>query len=443
MFYKNMNQDIAIKVENLTKIYKLYDAPIDRLKEALNPFKRKYHKDFYALDALNFEIKKGDCVGILGKNGAGKSTLLKIITGVLTPTAGNVQINGRISALLELGAGFNPEYTGMENIYFQGNLMGYSKEEIDLKIPAILEFADIGEFIKQPVKSYSSGMFARLAFAVAINVEPDILIVDEALSVGDAAFQNKCIRKMTEIMEQGVTVLFVSHDIQAVNKFCKRAIWLRDGKKYMDGVTQDVTDAYMAFVSYDCEIFNHADEIKNDKINKNYDSIISCFSGLERIVGKSYFGTQDAEILYASFFDKDDNKISTIKHNQIIKFKFLVNVFDHDIFDIALGVIFVDNLANNVLGINSYMYKNVLTHAVKKTAFIAEFSFMCPKIKPGNYIIDVSIATGTQDNHTQLCWINAAAQIVIISDDFIECGTIYTIPLHDVAVKYDILDHNL
>jgi ABC-type polysaccharide/polyol phosphate transport system ATPase subunit len=245
MFYKNMNQDIAIKVENLTKIYKLYNAPIDRLKEALNPFKKKYHIDFYALNNLNFEIKKGDCVGILGKNGAGKSTLLKIITGVLTPTLGTVEINGKVSALLELGAGFNPEYTGIENIYFQGNLMGYSKEEIDAKVPDILEFADIGDFIKQPVKSYSSGMFARLAFAVAINVEPDILIVDEALAVGDAKFVFKCLNKISAMKKNGVTIILVTHDVQTVKTFCQSGIWIKNGAVEQLGLVEEVTNSYI------------------------------------------------------------------------------------------------------------------------------------------------------------------------------------------------------
>ena len=219
----------AIKVSHLTKVYKLYEKPIDRLKESLHPLKKQYHKDFYALNDVSFEIKKGETVGIIGKNGAGKSTLLKIITGVLTPSSGHVHTNGRISSLLELGAGFNPEYTGVENIYLQGTLMGYSKEEMEAKIDEILVFADIGDFVYQPVKSYSSGMFARLAFAVAINVEPDILIVDEAWSVGDAAFQNKCIRKMEEIGKKGITILFVSHDTQTINKFCNNVIWFNDG----------------------------------------------------------------------------------------------------------------------------------------------------------------------------------------------------------------------
>lgn len=207
-----MYYNIAIKVQNLTKVYKLYDKPIDRLKEALHPLKKKYHKDSYALNDVSFEIKKGETVGIIGKNGAGKSTLLKIITGVLTPTSGHVHVNGRIASLLELGAGFNPEYTGIENIYLQGTLMGYSHEEMKAKVDEILAFADIGDFVYQPVKMYSSGMFARLAFAVAINVDPDILIVDEVLSVGDIAFQSKCFNKFKEFQRGNKSIYTAKRD---------------------------------------------------------------------------------------------------------------------------------------------------------------------------------------------------------------------------------------
>ena len=191
-------QDTTILVNGISKIYKLYEKPIDRLKESLHPFKKKYHKEFYALKDITFEIEKGETVGIIGKNGSGKSTLLKIITGVLSPTNGSTTVKGKVSALLELGAGFNPEFTGLQNIYLNGTMMGYTKEEIDQRVGAILEFADIGDFIYQPVKTYSSGMFVRLAFAVAINVDPDILIVDEALSVGDIFFQLKCYKKFEE-----------------------------------------------------------------------------------------------------------------------------------------------------------------------------------------------------------------------------------------------------
>ena len=226
-----MTNDIAIRVKNLTKIYHLYNNPQDRLKEALNPFKKSYHSDFYAMNDVSFEIKKGETVGIIGKNGAGKSTLLKMITGVLSPSSGSIEIHGKIASLLELGAGFNPEMTGFDNIYLNGTLMGFTKEEMDTKLDGILAFADIGEFIYQPVKMYSSGMFARLAFSIAINIEPEILIVDEVLSVGDIVFQAKSIAKMKSMIEaKNTTVLFVSHDTVAVKSICEKAIYIDAGK---------------------------------------------------------------------------------------------------------------------------------------------------------------------------------------------------------------------
>lgn len=236
--------DNAIKVSNLTKIYKLYDRPALRLKEALSISKKKYHKDFEALNDVSFEIEKGEMLGIIGKNGAGKSTILKIITGVLTPTSGTVEIDGKISALLELGAGFNPEYTGIENVYLNGTMIGFTKEEMDLKIDDIIEFADIGDFINQPVKTYSSGMFARLAFAVAINVEPDILIVDEALSVGDVFFQAKCYKKLEDLKNSGKTILFVTHDMGSVMKYCNRAIIFNSGSIVAQGNPAEMIDIY-------------------------------------------------------------------------------------------------------------------------------------------------------------------------------------------------------
>jgi len=240
-----MNKNTAIKVQNLTKIYHLYDKPQDRLKEALNPFKKSYHKDFYALKDVSFEIKRGEVVGIIGKNGSGKSTLLKIITGVLTPTSGSVHVNGRISAILELGAGFNSELSGIENVYLSMSINGYTKEETDKKVKEIVDFSELDEFIYQPTKTYSSGMKARLGFAVAINIEPDILIVDEALSVGDAAFQRKCFAKMETIRQSGATILFVSHSDASIVSLCSRAIWVSGGKFIIEGEPKLVTGLYM------------------------------------------------------------------------------------------------------------------------------------------------------------------------------------------------------
>lgn len=240
--------DAIIVAEHITKQYKLYQKPVDRLKEALSLTKWSYHTDFSALHDVSFSVRKGETVGVIGKNGSGKSTLLKIITGVLTPTSGKLKVCGKISALLELGAGLNPENTGEENIYQSGMIMGLSRAEMDRKREAIIRFADIGDFIYQPVKSYSSGMFVRLAFAIAVSVEPDILIVDEALAVGDTRFQLKCMNKFVEMQEHGVTIFFVSHDINAVKRYCERAIWINEGVIVQQGEANEISEAYLDFM---------------------------------------------------------------------------------------------------------------------------------------------------------------------------------------------------
>ncbi|WP_051360650.1 ABC transporter ATP-binding protein [Desulfuromonas sp. TF] len=237
--------DIAIKVENLTKVYKLYDKPVDRLKESVLPFGKKYHKDFYALRDVSLEVKKGESIGIIGKNGSGKSTLLKILSSVITPTSGNVSVHGNVSALLELGAGFNRQLTGIENIYFNGTLLGFSREQMDEKLDDILSFADIGDYVHQPMKSYSSGMFVRLAFAVKTSLEPDILIVDEALAVGDINFRQKCYDRLSEMRERGLTWVLVAHDIQAIKSNCDRCFYLKSGRVEMVGSPETVTERYL------------------------------------------------------------------------------------------------------------------------------------------------------------------------------------------------------
>lgn len=237
-------EEIAIAVENVNKIYKLYDRPRDRMFEALGLSKQKKYHEKYALSDVSFHVKKGECVGIIGTNGSGKSTILKIITGVLNQTSGNVSVNGRISALLELGAGFNMEYTGIENIYLNGTMNGFSEKEIDARMKDILDFADIGDYVKQPVKTYSSGMFVRLAFSVGINIDPEILIVDEALSVGDVFFQAKCYHKFEEFKEMGKTIIFVSHDLSSIAKYCDRVILLDQGVKLGEGAPKEMIDDF-------------------------------------------------------------------------------------------------------------------------------------------------------------------------------------------------------
>ena len=252
----------AIEVKDVTKIYRLYEKPIDRLKESLSLTHKEYHKDFFALNKLSFDVKKGQTVGIIGTNGSGKSTILKIITGVLTPTTGTVMVDGKISALLELGAGFNMDYTGIENIYMNGTMMGFTKKEMDEKLQEILDFADIVDFVYQPVKTYSSGMFVRLAFALAINVEPEILIVDEALSVGDVFFQAKCYRRMEEIRKSGTTILMVTHDMGSIIKYCDKVVLLNRGEFIAEGPAGRMVDLYKKILANQMDSLR--EELEND-----------------------------------------------------------------------------------------------------------------------------------------------------------------------------------
>ncbi len=258
------NNEYAIRVQDVSKVYRLYDRPIDRLKESLSVTHKNYHKDFYALNDISFQVKKGETVGIIGTNGSGKSTILKIITGVLTPTTGEVEVEGVISALLELGAGFNMDYTGIENIYMNGTMMGFSRRDMDKKLQDILDFADIGDFVYQPVKTYSSCMFVRLAFALAINVEPEILIVDEALSVGDVFFQSKCYRRMEEIRKSGTTILMVTHDMGSVIKYCDRVVLLNKGHYVAEGAPGKMVDLYKKILANQMDALEEELEEMND-----------------------------------------------------------------------------------------------------------------------------------------------------------------------------------
>lgn len=306
--------DIAVHVSQLNKLYHLYDKPLDRLKESLNPFKKSYHHDFYALDNISFDIKQGDTVGIIGKNGAGKSTLLKIITGVLTPTSGSVEARGKIASILELGAGFNPEMTGLENIYLNGMIQGFTKEQMDDRLDAILEFADIGEFINQPVRVYSSGMFARLAFSVAINVEPDILIVDEALSVGDISFQAKCFNQFRKFQEAKKTILFVTHSIDMVIKYCQSAILINDGCLIAQGDVKDTTEQFRKIMVSSTPVNTSENEAKKGN---------SIAAGGERLKHQlslndkaNIYGSLEAEIIDFAIINSSHKITNHLKHNE-------------------------------------------------------------------------------------------------------------------------------
>lgn len=401
----------AIKVSHLTKIYKLYDKPIDRLKESLHPLKKNYHKDFYALDDVSFEIKKGETVGIIGKNGAGKSTLLKIITGVLTPTSGHVHVNGRIASLLELGAGFNPDYTGIENIYLQGTLMGYNHEEMAAKVDDILAFADIGDFIHQSVKMYSSGMYARLAFAVAINVDPDILIIDEALSVGDMRFQQKCYRKFREFQEAKKTILFVTHDTSTIINYCTHTIWINDGTKIEEGRPELICKKYMSVMAYDQLSVSTSLE-KNDS---QVDTIRDSYRWVST-EGFDSFGEKKIIITNVLLIDETNIHKDSLVGGETVTLKMKM-YSKENINDLIAGFIVHDHLGNPIFGSNTYIHNYGRLDFKAQKEYIINFTFKVPYLKNGDFTISPAIAEGTQGEHIQHHWVHNALHFKIYSLD--------------------------
>lgn len=409
----NDNDDWAIKIEHLSKVYKIFDRPRDRVKEALNPFGKRYSRDFYALKDVSLTIKKGETVGIIGKNGAGKSTILKIITGVLTPTSGSVQVNGRIASLLELGAGFNPEMTGIENIYMNGTIMGYSKEEMDARLQDIIDFADIGDFIHQPVKMYSSGMFARLAFAVNAFVEPDILIVDEALSVGDVKFQIKCMDKMEKLMNGGCTVIFVSHDINAVRRLCHRAFFFDRGCLLADGGVNFVADMYMEFL-------------------EKPDMPIMTKQGMQGKKGNIFASGNDIGSI-TSFFIENGEGISKdiFEYNELMKIIVEYNVVDDTLENVVLGVALHDNSDRYICGLNTLLDDIKIPWKKGYNKFSLEYPMGLLALS-GKYHFDVALEEKTAT--VPIHYIKGVREISI-SGSYVSEG-IYTIP-HRWGTEYE------
>lgn len=391
--------DNVISVKGLSKVYRLYDKPIDRLKESLNIFHKSYHKEYYALNNLSFEIKRGETVGIIGINGAGKSTLLKIITGVLTPSGGNIEVKGKISALLELGAGFNMEYSGIENIYLNGTMMGFSKKEIDKKLDDILAFADIGDFVYQPVKTYSSGMFVRLAFAVAINVEPDILVIDEALSVGDVFFQQKCYKKIKELAGKS-TVIIVSHDLNAMTKFCERIIVMSAGEKVFDGEPNEAIAKYFKLKQGTLKKDKKSIELKSNDFNMYKLPSQNSYSGKMDVIIEKYFYSINDEP-FTEVCQKDDEfKVSLVINSNI------------DIEDPIVGYQIRDKYGNEVFGETS-LTSTVDQGIIKQGRNVINFTFEWPEIREGDYFITLGIGNGTDVlNQVEECWINNVIHIV-------------------------------
>lgn len=337
--------DTIIRVEHLSKEYKLYKSKSDRLKEALSLSGKQYYEPFYALNDISFEVNRGETIGIIGTNGSGKSTLLKILTGVVSPSSGTATVNGRISALLELGAGFNPEYTGLENIDLHGTMHGISEEEMKQRREEIIAFADIGEYINQPVKNYSSGMFARLAFAVAISIEPEILIVDEVLSVGDMRFQIKCMDRMKRMMENGTTILFVSHDISSVRRFCNRCVWIQNGRLRANGETNEVADLYVDYLK--CSEYGID---KTELVRETESEDIPAFVPKQ---GENAIAEITHISLYQQGFSgKTDGKI---KNQKPLTVKVVYDVYDETIEKPVLGVALFGIDDEYICGLNTLL----------------------------------------------------------------------------------------
>lgn len=387
----------VIEIKNITKIYNLYDKPTDRLKEVLFP-KFSKHKEFSALKDVSFDVKKGEILGIIGKNGSGKSTILKIITNVLTPTSGEAIIKGKIAALLELGAGFNMEYTGIENIYLNGQMIGFSKEEMDEKLDDIIEFADIGDHIYQPVKTYSSGMFARLAFSVAISVDPDILIVDEALSVGDVFFQNKCYRRFDDFRRRGKTILFVTHDMGSVIKYCNRCVLLNAGKKVAEGSPQEMVDLYKKIMvgQWD-ERDENSEKIIDQKVEKVLEENKKLWKE-QMVINPDIeaYGDERAEIIDFGIFSTDGNIGNNVYKGDYYDVKMKVRINEDN-----LSPIFAFKLrdvkGSELTGTNT-MLENIDTSNLKKSDIVTVTFRQKQYLQPGQYLLSLGCTAFEGDN---------------------------------------------
>ncbi|MCQ2493255.1 MAG: ABC transporter ATP-binding protein [Lachnospiraceae bacterium] len=379
--------DIAIHLKDVKKVYKLYRKPKDRLLDAFGLLRGKRKPGLnYALKGVSLDIKKGETVGIIGTNGSGKSTILKIITGVLFPNEGDVEINGRISALLELGAGFNAEYTGIENVYLNGTMLGFTDEEIEAKLPQILEFADIGDYVYQPVKTYSSGMFVRLAFAVAINIDPEILIVDEALSVGDTFFQAKCYKKFDEFKRQGKTIVFVSHDLSSISKYCDKVFLLNKGNLLGEGSAKDMIDIYKQVLVGQYDTGEDASDTKKKDEQSDIKMILN--------PNTEEYGNGQAYIKDIYFTDEGGRRTNTIIKGT--KFSIHVKVkFEEFVPEPIFAFTFTDVKGTDITGTNT-MLERAFTDSAQPGDVIDITYTQVMNLQGGNYLLSLGV-TGHRD----------------------------------------------
>ncbi|MBB6520108.1 ABC transporter ATP-binding protein [Pseudoteredinibacter isoporae] len=433
---ENSNTETVLQVQNLSKTFPIYDNPARRLMELMLPWAASSPKQYQALDDISFSLKKGETVGIVGQNGAGKSTLLQCICNTLTPSSGDIHCKGKIAALLELGAGFNPEFTGRENIYLNGSIYGLTNEQMEERFDSICAFADIGEFIEQPVKTYSSGMFVRLAFAVIVHVDADILIIDEALAVGDALFSQKCMRFLEDFKENG-SILFVSHDSSAVTRLCDRAIWLEKGKLRCEGTAKEVTEGYLEHIyakQQDISIstfqsppeepmaehvpefeywhdgrqdFLAGSSLRNDIKLQPFDTT------------SSSFGTGKAEIIDVFLRNEDGKKLSYAVGGEkaVVEIRFRAL---EELQSVIVGFLFKTIQGQVLFGDNSYLsLKNNPVVVKAGQVYKAQFAISLPYLVSAEYVMSAGVASGTQDEHVQHCWCHDALVMNVLSDHMV------------------------
>ncbi len=449
-----MSSEVAIKVDSLSKCYQIYEKPQDRSKQMLVPRLQRmlgiapvsYGRDFWALKNVSFEVKRGETVGIIGRNGSGKSTLLQMICGTLNPTGGDIVTNGRVAALLELGSGFNPEFTGRENVYLNASVLGLTNSQIDAKFDDIEAFADIGEFINQPVKTYSSGMMVRLAFAVIAHVEADILIIDEALAVGDAFFTQKCMRFLRNFMKTN-TVLFVSHDTASIKSLCSSVIWIEKGEVLESGSPRDVCDLYLkAFYESQQgkstktvikpEYVHHDGRVKRDQRLDflNQSNLRNDLKVFEFDPNAASFGSSGATIVNVNLEDASNNPLSWVVGGEEVRL--CITAVAHRFLASQIVVFYVkDKLGQYLFGDNTYIATfDMPVHTDAEQKIVAEFGFVMPLLSKGDYAIGAAIAEGTQDVHEQLHWIHDA--VVFKSESSSVATGLIGIPMHHIQLQH-------
>lgn len=410
--------DIVVSVSGVSKNYQIYERPQDRLRQALfsrinklaRRNSRQYFREFWALRDVGLEIRRGETIGIVGRNGSGKSTLLQILCGTLAPTSGEVRVAGRVGALLELGSGFNPEFSGRENVFLNGVVLGMSRDEVSARYDDIVQFADIGDFIDQPVKTYSSGMYVRLAFAVIAHADADILVIDEALSVGDAFFGQKCMRFLRRFQETG-TVIFVSHDASAVQNLCDRAILLERGQVLMDGPAKQVMEAYHASLygqQVRVDIAQGQDATSPPVEPEAAAHIPTSEAEVFRFSAHSGFGEGGASISRVALLDESGLEMSWVRGNERVKLR-IEAVAEADLDSPIIGFHFKDRLGQVLFGDNTWGKDDAGGLGLKVgAAFMAEFDFTMPILPQGRYSLDIAIANGTLHAHRQAIWAHDA-----------------------------------